>query len=88
MVVTIQSFDLRDCRPRSLKSGLVAKESHKIDSQLEGSGLEKLLVQVYSGKNVVSHMMSGKAISRVLRGLYLVDSILRMILLNILKGEK
>ena len=34
---------------------------------MEGSGLEKLLVQVYSGKNVVSHMMSGKAISRVLR---------------------
>ena len=55
---------------------------------MEGSGLEKLLVQMYSGKNVVSHMMRGKAISRVLRGLYLVDSILRMILLNILKGEK
>ena len=55
---------------------------------MEGSGLEKLLVQVYRGKSVVNHMMSGKAISRVLRGLYLVDSALRMILFNIFKGEK
>ena len=35
----------------------------------EGSGLKKLLLHVYSGKNV-SLMMSGKAISRVLRELY------------------
>ena len=41
---------------------------------MEGSVLEKVLVQVYSGKNVVSHMMIGKAISRALRGLCLVDS--------------
>ena len=54
---------------------------------MEGSGLEKLLVQVYSGKNVVSHMMSGKAVSRALRGLYWVDLALGMILFNILKGE-
>ena len=42
---------------------------------MEGSGLEKLLMQVYSGNNVVSQMMSGKAISSTLRGLYLVDSV-------------
>ena len=42
---------------------------------MEGSVLEKVLVQVYSGKNVVSHMMIGKVISRgALRGLCLVDS--------------
>ena len=35
----------------------------------EGSALKKLLLHVYSGKNV-SLMMSGKAISRVLRELY------------------
>ena len=53
---------------------------------MEGSGLEKLLVQVYSEKNVVNHRMSGKAISSSLRELYLVDSALPMILFNILKG--
>ena len=31
---------------------------------MEGPGFEKLLAQVYSGKNVVSHMVSRKAIPR------------------------
>ena len=55
---------------------------------LKSFGLEKLLVQAYSGENVVSHMLSAKAISRALRGLYLVDSALRAILFNIFEGEK
>ena len=36
---------------------------------VEGSGLEELLVQLYSGKNVASHMISGRAASRALREL-------------------
>ena len=59
-----------------------------IGMYMEGSGIEKLLVQVYSGKSVVSHMIIGKALSRELRGLYLVDSAHRMTFFNILKGEK
>ena len=51
MVVTIQSFDLRDCRPRSLKNALVAKESHKIDShQAEVIGQQIMLGTVLTTK--------------------------------------
>ena len=46
-----------------------------IGSLMEESGLEKLLEIIY-GKNTVTHMFSGKAISRALRGHFLVDSAL------------
>ena len=46
-------------------------------ASMEGSELEKTLQQVH-GTNTVSHMMSGKAISKALRGHYLIDSALYM----------
>ena len=46
-------------------------------ASMEGSELEKPLQQVH-GTNTVSHMMSGKAISKALRGHYLIDSALYM----------
>ena len=52
-----------------------------LGSCMLGSGLEQLLEKVY-GKNTVNHMLTGKAISRGLRGHFLVDSALRMILLQ------
>ena len=52
-------------------------------ASMEGSGLQKLLQKVY-GTNTVSHMMSGKAISRALSGHCLVDSALHMILFDLL----
>ena len=50
---------------------------------MEGSRLEKLLKQIYQ-TNTVSHMMSGRAISRAFRVHYLTNSALHMILFDLL----
>ena len=50
-------------------------------SLMAGSGLEKLLETIY-GTNTVIHMMSGKAISRALRGHFIVDAALRIKLIK------
>ena len=47
---------------------------------MAGSGLEELLEVVYAG-NTVCHMMSGKAVSRAVRGHMLVDAALNAMLL-------
>ena len=52
-----------------------------VGAVMEGSGLEKLMETVY-GKNTVSHMFSGKAVSRALRGHFLVDAALRIKILQ------
>ena len=44
-----------------------------IGSMMKGSGLEEALETVY-GPNPVAHMISGKAISRALRGHFLVEA--------------
>ena len=44
-----------------------------IGSMMKGSGLEEALETVY-GPNAVAHMISGKAISRALRGHFLVEA--------------
>ena len=54
-----------------------------IGTCMEGSGLAHLFENVY-GKNTVNHIMTGKAISWSLRFNYLVDSALRMILLELI----
>ena len=46
-----------------------------IGSMMKGSGLEEALENVY-GSNAVIHMISGKAISRALRGHFLVEATL------------
>ena len=46
-----------------------------IGSMMKGSGLEEALEMVY-GPNAVTHMMSGKAVSRALRGHFLVEAAL------------
>ena len=46
-----------------------------IGSLMKGSGLEEALEQVY-GPNAVAHMMTGKVVSRALRGHFLVESAL------------
>ena len=46
---------------------------------MAGSGLEDLLELVYA-KNAVSHMLSGKAIARAVRGHFLVDAALNALL--------
>ena len=46
-----------------------------IGSMMKGSGLEEALETVY-GPNAVTHMMSGKAVSRALRGHFLVEAAL------------
>lgn len=46
-----------------------------IGQMMKGSGLEEALETVY-GPNAVNHMMSGKAISRALRGHFLVEAAL------------
>ena len=46
-----------------------------IGSMMKGSGLEEALETVY-GPNAVAHMMSGKAVSRALRGHFLVEAAL------------
>ena len=46
---------------------------------MSGSGLQELLEVAYA-TNTVSHMMSGKAVSRAVRGHMLVDAALNTIL--------
>ena len=46
---------------------------------MDGSGLSDILELVYA-KDTIPHMFSGKAISRALRGLFLVDAALHAIL--------
>ena len=46
---------------------------------MDGSGLSDILELVYA-KDTIPHMLSGKAISRALRGLFLVDAALHAIL--------
>lgn len=46
-----------------------------IGSMMKGSGLEEALETVY-GPNAVTHMISGKAVSRALRGHFLVEAAL------------
>lgn len=48
---------------------------------MEGSGLKEILEQVFN-RNTVTHIMSGKAIARALRGHFLVDSALHTVLLE------
>ena len=46
---------------------------------MAGSGKEDLFEVVYA-KNAVSHMLSGKAIARAVRGHFLVDAALNVLL--------
>ena len=46
-----------------------------------GSGLQDLLETVYT-PNAVTHMLTGKAIARAVRGLFLIDTALQAILLS------
>lgn len=48
---------------------------------MDGSGLRELLEVIYA-KDTVPDMLSGKAIARALRGLFLVDSALHTLLLD------
>jgi hypothetical protein len=52
-----------------------------IGHSMDGSGLRELLEVIYA-KDTVPHMLSGKAISRALRALFLVDSALHTLLLD------
>ncbi len=47
---------------------------------MAGSGLQEILEQVYAS-NTVSHMLTGKAISRAARGHMLVDAALNTMLI-------
>ena len=47
---------------------------------MSGSGLQEVFEVVYAG-NTVSHMLTGKAISRAVRGHMLVDAALNTILI-------
>ena len=51
-----------------------------IGNLMAGSGLQEVLQVVYAS-NTVNHMLSGKAVSRALRGHLLVDAALHTILL-------
>lgn len=46
-----------------------------IGSMMKGSGLEEALETVY-GSNAVNHIISGKAVSRALRGHFLIEAAL------------
>jgi hypothetical protein len=52
-----------------------------IGQLMEGLGLQDLLNLVYA-TNTVPHMLSGKAISRAIRGLFLVESAVMFVLIN------
>ena len=51
-----------------------------IGNLMAGSGLQEVLQVVYAS-NTVNHMLSGKAVSRALRGHLLVDAALHTIFL-------
>ena len=58
-----------------------------IGKMLKGSGLEESLETVY-GENVVQHMMTGKAVSRALRGHFLVEAaLMNMLISNFIPQE-
>ena len=46
---------------------------------MAGSGLQELLEKIFA-KNAVTHMLSGKAVARAVRGYFLVDSVLQALL--------
>lgn len=52
-----------------------------IGTMMKGSGLSECLETIY-GANAVKHMMSGKALSRALRGHFLIESVLVSKLIN------
>ena len=53
---------------------------------MAGSGIEELLAEVYA-ENSVEHMLSGKAVSRSLRGHVLVDSSLKDLLFDLIAED-
>jgi hypothetical protein len=57
-----------------------------IGSVMSGSGLAEALQCCY-GPNAVQHMMTGKAVSRALRGHFLVDSALNTVLMRSILDE-
>jgi len=57
-----------------------------VGSLMSGSGLSDVLELIY-GPNAVIHMMHGKAVSRALRGNFLVDAALTVILMKLLLPE-
>ena len=54
---------------------------------MEGSELEEVFQTVY-GKNTVTHMFSGKPISRILYWYFFVETALQMTLIRYLLPEK
>ena len=54
-----------------------------IGKMMAGTGLSDLLETIY-GENAVKHMMTGKAVSRALRGHFLIESVLTKKILKIL----
>lgn len=59
-----------------------------VGSLMEASGLEALFETMY-GKNTIVHMFSGKAISRALRGHFLADAALKLVLMKmIISGDE
>ncbi len=56
---------------------------------MKGSGLEEALERAY-GSNAVTHMMSGKAVSRALCGHFLVEAALvnKLIMMAVLPYER
>ena len=58
-----------------------------IGKMMKGSGLEESLETVY-GENAVQHMMTGKAVSRALRGHFLVEAaLMNKLISNFIKQE-
>ena len=49
-------------------------------ASMQGSGLEEVFEAIYA-KNTIPHMMSGKAISRAIRGHLIVDYALNTMLI-------
>ena len=58
-----------------------------IGSSMGGSGLHELLETCY-GSNTVDHMMSGKAVSRALRGHFIAEAALMTIICDSLSPDK
>ena len=57
-----------------------------IGSVMAGSGLSEVLETCY-GENIVGHMMAGKAYDRAVRGHFLVESALHILLLPSILDE-
>ena len=53
---------------------------------MAGSGIEELLAEVYA-ENSVEHMLSGKAVSRPLRGHFLIESSLKDLLFDLVPED-